>query len=217
MADIFQAWLLQGLSKPGKSQSGLARHMGVSQSAANRWANGKTRLKAEDLARIAEYIEEPVPGVVTESVRTTEISGEPSAHRAIAEIPVEGFALEGIWTEDAGMHTAKTIPILQSEDHPRAALYAVETSVLPTDDPEIAHKTFICVRFDAVGRVLRPRDRVHLERRTESGTSATIRHVVRVGNTLALAASRASQADVIPLDVSQVRGIVLGMHTMFKV
>jgi transcriptional regulator with XRE-family HTH domain len=54
-------WIRQGLAKPGKSQAGLGRSMGVSQSVANRIAKGTRKVTLEDLPRIAEYLEEPLP------------------------------------------------------------------------------------------------------------------------------------------------------------
>ncbi|BBE74339.1 LexA repressor [Pleomorphomonas sp. SM30] len=60
-ADPYLEWLNAGLSKPGKSQSGLARAMGVDPSVVNKISNGKRRLKSSEIPIAATYIGEPAP------------------------------------------------------------------------------------------------------------------------------------------------------------
>lgn len=50
------ATLKDELSRPGRSQSGLARKLGVDQSAVNRMVNGKREIKARELVEINEYL-----------------------------------------------------------------------------------------------------------------------------------------------------------------
>jgi transcriptional regulator with XRE-family HTH domain len=59
--DQIREWLNRGLKKPGKSQAGLARHLGLAAPQMNRAAKGTRRIQLAELARIAEYLEEPVP------------------------------------------------------------------------------------------------------------------------------------------------------------
>jgi phage repressor protein C with HTH and peptisase S24 domain len=54
-------WIRKGLEKPGKSQSGLARHIGVDPSAINKLVHNKRFLKAHEISKVAEYLEEPIP------------------------------------------------------------------------------------------------------------------------------------------------------------
>lgn len=54
-------WLVDGLSKEGKSQSGLARHLGVDPSAVNKMVHHKREIKGKEIAKIAQYLGEPAP------------------------------------------------------------------------------------------------------------------------------------------------------------
>jgi hypothetical protein len=61
--DPYLEWVRQGLKKPGKSQSGLARHLGLDPSAINKLVNGKRILKGPEIGPTAEYLEEPPPAL----------------------------------------------------------------------------------------------------------------------------------------------------------
>jgi transcriptional regulator with XRE-family HTH domain len=56
-------WIRRGLLKPGKTQAGLARALGRSPSAINNLLSGKRRLRADEIARVARYLEEPAPRI----------------------------------------------------------------------------------------------------------------------------------------------------------
>lgn len=105
MTMIDPKWLKAALKRAGKSQSGLARHLGMSQSAANRWANGKTHLKVKDMEAIEEYLGEPLPGtkqaeqgtaIRSEAVNVLR-SGVEVIERLISEgaIPRHVYAMNG--------------------------------------------------------------------------------------------------------------------------
>ncbi len=52
----FPQWLKDELAKPGRSQSGLARHLGLDPSAINRLVNGTRELKYREMERISDYL-----------------------------------------------------------------------------------------------------------------------------------------------------------------
>jgi plasmid maintenance system antidote protein VapI len=54
-------WLRKGLSKPGKSNRGLAEHLGVTEETVERLLAGKRVFKVIEVYQIAEYLEEPTP------------------------------------------------------------------------------------------------------------------------------------------------------------
>jgi transcriptional regulator with XRE-family HTH domain len=62
MEDLLD-WIRRGLRKPGKTQAGLARALGRSPSAINNLLSGKRRLRADEIATIARYLEEPPPRI----------------------------------------------------------------------------------------------------------------------------------------------------------
>ncbi len=53
---IDDARLKAELQKPGRSQSGLARYLGIDQAAVNRMVNGKRDIKARELEKIGQYL-----------------------------------------------------------------------------------------------------------------------------------------------------------------
>ena len=62
MEDLLD-WIRRGLRKPGKTQAGLARALGRSPSAINNLLSGKRRLRADEIARVARYLDEPPPRI----------------------------------------------------------------------------------------------------------------------------------------------------------
>lgn len=59
--DPFVNWLREGLKKPGKSQSGLARHLKLDPSAVNKIVRSTRKLKSEEITSAARYLDEPAP------------------------------------------------------------------------------------------------------------------------------------------------------------
>ena len=55
------AWLADGLEKRGKTQTGLADHLGVTQPRISEMLNRKRRFQLAEIQKIAEYIEQPPP------------------------------------------------------------------------------------------------------------------------------------------------------------
>ena len=61
---IHLEWIERGLAKPGKNAKGLAAHMRIGVTAVSRIRSSQRALKTAELAKIAEYIEEPAPSSV---------------------------------------------------------------------------------------------------------------------------------------------------------
>lgn len=60
-------WILEGLKKPGKSQRGLAKALGLDPSAVNRMLKGGRGVKARELSVIRAYLSAPPALDVAES------------------------------------------------------------------------------------------------------------------------------------------------------
>lgn len=60
-SDRLRHWLALGLSKPGKSNTELARRLGIPQPRVAEMKTGKRLIKTTEVAIISDYIEEPVP------------------------------------------------------------------------------------------------------------------------------------------------------------
>jgi phage repressor protein C with HTH and peptisase S24 domain len=54
-------WIKRGLQKKGKTQIGLAKALGVAHPQITRLLQSHRRLKADEIPKIAEYLEEPPP------------------------------------------------------------------------------------------------------------------------------------------------------------
>jgi transcriptional regulator with XRE-family HTH domain len=58
---MFLQWILKGLAKPGKHQKGLADALGIDRSGISKLLSGARQLKADEIEKIAAYLEEPPP------------------------------------------------------------------------------------------------------------------------------------------------------------
>ena len=212
MEEDYRAWLLRGLAKPGKSQSGLARHLGISQSAANRLAKGPTKIGAEDLPKIAAYIEEPIPGTSGQSVPQI----HPGSDEQMHVVPLLGLVLDGIWIE-ATVRSKASAVIVPHPDYPVEAHYALEVGRRPSDGGNIDRRLYSCVKIAAVERKLRLRDLVHLEADRAGSLQWQIREIARRNGVLVLVPPGAVNADDgIPLVMEQVKGLVIGETALFR-
>lgn len=59
----YVAWLTAGLKKPRKTQRGLAKAIGIEESAVSRVLSGERRLQAAEIQPAATYLEEKPPTV----------------------------------------------------------------------------------------------------------------------------------------------------------
>lgn len=59
--DRLKQWLVLGLDKPGKTNTELARRLGIPQPRVAEMKAGKRSIKTTEIAIIADYIGEPVP------------------------------------------------------------------------------------------------------------------------------------------------------------
>lgn len=58
---MYKEWIIKGLEKQGKTRMGLAKALGIAHPQITRMLNGTRRIKADELERISDYIEEPIP------------------------------------------------------------------------------------------------------------------------------------------------------------
>jgi transcriptional regulator with XRE-family HTH domain len=57
------AWIKSGLDQPGKTQSGLAKHLGIAHPQISLLVNGKRNLKVDEIPKIASYLGIDPPNV----------------------------------------------------------------------------------------------------------------------------------------------------------
>ncbi len=61
LEDPYKLWVIENLKKPGRSQTGLAKALGLDPSAINKVVNGKRQLKSHEVAGAASYFGEDAP------------------------------------------------------------------------------------------------------------------------------------------------------------
>jgi hypothetical protein len=103
---MFQEWISRGLQKPGKDQYGLADALGIDRSGVSKLITGVRELKAREIAKVANYIEEPPPTRIVE-VRYTVGAGQEVF--AIDSDSGQGYeeAVSGFWGVDVELAVVK--------------------------------------------------------------------------------------------------------------
>lgn len=87
--DPILQWVIENLAKPGRSQSELARRLGVHPSAINKLVNGKRGLKSSEIPIAADYFgEEPPAGEL-----------RPALSGQLLPVTVNGKVAAGIFRE----------------------------------------------------------------------------------------------------------------------
>lgn len=90
--DMDVEWLKDELQKPGRSQSALARHLGVVPEIVNRIVHGRRQIKSTEADQIREYLAATSAGAAT----IAHIAPRPSA---TALLTVRGTVEAGSWRE----------------------------------------------------------------------------------------------------------------------
>ncbi|WP_047629794.1 S24 family peptidase [Rhizobium sp. WW_1] len=84
MADEFTNqyldWIREGLAQPGKTQIGLARHLGIAHPQITQLLKGNRNLKVHEIPKIAEYLDRPLPGAELKQVTSAMTVGRVAGH-----------------------------------------------------------------------------------------------------------------------------------------
>lgn len=107
---MYRDWIRKGLEQKGKSNKGLARHLGVHDAVVSRMVHGKRPIKADELPRIAEYLELQIPTSQNGSTaRTLNPATDAGAGLRVGHgpvqthlVPVKFKLARGVWREDRG-------------------------------------------------------------------------------------------------------------------
>jgi transcriptional regulator with XRE-family HTH domain len=85
-ADALRAWLAAGLEKQGKSQTELAKRLGVSQPRISEILKGKRRIQAAEIPKIAEYTGDPPPSKWLRDLATVTLQADTAPQRKMGEV-----------------------------------------------------------------------------------------------------------------------------------
>jgi phage repressor protein C with HTH and peptisase S24 domain len=152
--DPILQWVVENLKKPGRSQSELARRLGVHPSAINKLVNGKRGLKSSEIPIAAEYFGEEAP--------SAEVRLAPAAQ--LLPITVNGKLAAGVFREvdDFDQSAPERIWEPPDEKFPNARRMAfdVEGDSMNALEPRpiMPGDRLICVAFEDVANQVRVRD-----------------------------------------------------------
>lgn len=176
-------WLAAGLKKPGKSKSGLAKKLGRAPSAVSQILNGARGIKANELALIADYIDEPIPA----------LSGQPAAIKPKVvldrdftlsddALDVRGDVAGGVWMEidpyaDAG--NFEKANVVYSPRWPKSAQYALRVRGTSINRQARDGDYLRCIDLGIAGIEPRDGDLVIVEQRRADGLREVTAKVLR--------------------------------------
>lgn len=148
-------WLIVNLKQPGKSQSGLARHLGIQPSAVNKIVNGSRKLASHEVAGAAAYFgtatpdaeihKRPMTGMVSAPVVGTVEAG---TFREVDELGVDDDRAEIVIPSDDRFPNARVLAFDVAGDSMNALL---PRPILPGDRVS-------CVAYEDVAHQVPLRD-----------------------------------------------------------
>jgi transcriptional regulator with XRE-family HTH domain len=202
---MFADWLRNALTRPGLSQRGLARHLGLEPSQVSRMVQGKRRPQLDEIEKIAAYVGEYPPQLQTRPVVPT------------TEIVVRGIIMEHAWHEgpaiqDLGPPTPDHIPGIPHPEYPIGVQYACEI-VDPTRRSAERHY-IIAVPMDHANRVPQAGDWLHVYKVRDTLRLDGVRRVVRgVRGQMDVVDDKGGSPE--PLSTWMIAGYVLGRTILY--
>lgn len=165
LEDPYKKWVVDNLGKPGKSQTGLAKALGLHPSAINKVVSGKRQLKSHEVAGAASYF-----GADTPSVELT-----PSTAKWVPARKV-GIVEAGLFREvdEFDQSEPEEITVPRDENFPNARQLVFECSGDSMNDlrprPILPGDTVVATAYDDIeGQVLLRDGMVVVVQRTRDG------------------------------------------------
>ena len=212
---LYRDWVRRGLKKKGKNGKGLAAALGISPAQVSRMLKDEETMKPgekpprsiqiEELAVIAAYIEEEVPG--DRNNRTVHLA---QGSAAVPLVRVLAIVAPAVWRE-VGVQVALAERVPASPD-PRAAgmqQYACKIEAEP-------NRYAICVPYGDARVKPIANDTVHVRRTNQQGLFEDTLRVVRVSNgSVRLEAGNGKNKDAVAYpakagEIVEIKGLVIG-------
>lgn len=152
--DPLLTWAIENLKKPGRSQSELARRLGVHPSAINKLVNGKRGLKTHEVPIAADYFGEEPPTSELRQVIGVQLS----------PVLLNGKTAAGVFREVDDFDQSRPERIWEAPDerfpHARRMAFDVEGDSMNDLKPRpiMEGDRLICVAFEDVAHEVRVRD-----------------------------------------------------------
>lgn len=107
---MFKEWISAGLEKKGKSHQGLANALGIDRTVISKIISGVRQLKAEEIVRVAAYLDEPPPSRMMPVSYTIGAGGEIFA--VDGDAAQDFLPISGMWGVDAELALIKGTSML---------------------------------------------------------------------------------------------------------
>lgn len=153
MEDPYIEWLKRGLEQPGKTQTGLAKVLGLHPSAISKILGNKRKLSSAELVPAAEYLGTPPP---QSTARLT-----PSE---VAPLPVVGRVAAGVFREvdDMDQSAVQWISLPPDDQFPNARRMAFDVEGDSMNNlaprPILDGDRAVCLAFEDIAEQVRIRD-----------------------------------------------------------
>lgn len=197
----YARWFKRGFAIPGKSQAGLARHLGVSEPVVSKLVNGQRAIQAHEIEQAAIYFGINPPGDM-----------RAGTSRSVISVPVIALAFEGYWRESSSNMPVykKHVEFIPHASYPAELQYALEIG-----NPAIGITHMLCVDIRHVKRDVSPPDILHVERRRDKMHQVLVRRLERIDSGLILTDLAGNEAPL-PLNAVTIKGLALASQTMFE-
>jgi transcriptional regulator with XRE-family HTH domain len=186
MSDLFIEWIRRGLRSPGKNQSGLAAHLGVAHPQITMMLQGKRRIKADELPKIAEYLETNVPIVTYDAATGRVVAKEAELVERVPVYPmIRGVVAGGRWLEmdtwssDGDGVERYPTPVFVPENIDASAVYVLKIEGNSVNRKAPDGGFVVCLPLDSAPRNFRSGDWVVAERRRGDLIETTVKQVSR--------------------------------------
>jgi transcriptional regulator with XRE-family HTH domain len=165
--EFYLDWIREGLKQPGKTQSGLAGHLGIAHPQITQLLKGKRKLKVHEIPKIAEYLGTEPPTMSD----VMPYSGP------LSVIPIVGTVEAGAFREvdDFDQSEPRTLTLPRDEKFPNARQLGFDVSGDSMNDlkprPILSGDCAVCVAYEDIASqvVLRDGMVVVVERTRDSG------------------------------------------------
>jgi len=201
---MFAKWLKSALTRPGLSQRGLARHLGLDPNQVSRMVHGKRKPQIDEIESIASYVGEWPPQLLQ----------KPTSAPTVENIGVRGTIMDNVWREPTVDRVpSERIPGVAHPTFPVEVQYAYELADGPQDVD--AREFVIAVPFNLVARQIRHGDIVHVTRQRAGLIQDAVRRVVSSDGSLHMVRLSLGLAPE-PMAQWTVVGLVIARTTLYR-
>ncbi len=161
------SWIIEGLDKPGKSKSGLAKALGIWPSGVTSLLGGGRQLKATEAQKAAAYLEVDYFGSPLSTVHETVVSC----------VRITGDVAGGIWAEPGLVYQDEMTDVPLDPRWPADALYLLRVKGSSVNRKARDGDLVLCLDAWAAPRSAMPGDWVVMERERNGLIETTVKRV----------------------------------------